>query len=114
AVALYVPMHTATRIAVHATRRVRALNPQARLCAYGLYAPMNADLLRELGVEKIIGGEFEQELVSWLDTGQVGAPFEPSVGLSGVVSLDRLSFLTPDRSTLPPRNKHAKLRMPTG
>ncbi len=114
AVALYVPMHTATRIAVHAIRRVRALNPQARLCAYGLYAPMNADLLRELGVEKIIGGEFEQELVSWLDTGQVGAPFKPSSGLSGVVHLHRLTFLTPDRSTLPALNKYAKLRLPSG
>src|SRR3954447_2922337 len=58
-VAFYLPMHTATRIALHAIRRVRALNPKARLCAYGLYAPMNADLLRELGVQTIIGGEFE-------------------------------------------------------
>src|SRR3954451_8671899 len=65
-VAFYVPMHTATRIALHAIHRVKALNPPARLCAYGLYAPMNADLLRAMGVEKIIGGEFEAELAEWV------------------------------------------------
>ncbi len=44
-VAFYVPMHTATRIAAHVVERVQALNPDAHLCFYGLYAPMNADYL---------------------------------------------------------------------
>jgi len=128
AVAFYLPMHTATRIAMYAIGRVRGLNPSARLCAYGLYAPMNADLLRELGVEKIIGGEFEKELTEWMASLRapsspsfgaggdfaVGAPFKPSVGLSRVVHLDRLTFLTPDRSTLPPLKKYAKLHLPNG
>jgi radical SAM superfamily enzyme YgiQ (UPF0313 family) len=109
AVAFYLPMHTATRIAMHVIRRVRGLNPKARLCAYGLYAPMNAELLREMGVEKIIGGEFEQELVNW-----AGAPSSPSLGEGGVVSLDRLTFITPDRSALPPLRKYAKLHLPNG
>ncbi|MDX1528416.1 MAG: CUAEP/CCAEP-tail radical SAM protein, partial [Gammaproteobacteria bacterium] len=40
-VALHVPMHTATRIAVKALPRIRAMAPTARLCAFGLYAPVN-------------------------------------------------------------------------
>src|ERR1044071_6282249 len=46
-IAFYLPMHTATRLAVPVIKRVRELNPQARLCAYGLYAPMNSGYLRE-------------------------------------------------------------------
>ena len=38
--------------------------PGARLVAYGLYAPLNASLLREHGVSVIIGGEFEDALVA--------------------------------------------------
>jgi len=58
-VALYVGMHTATRIAVEAIPRIRDIAPQAHLCVYGLYAPMNQKLLRGLGVKTILGGEFE-------------------------------------------------------
>jgi radical SAM superfamily enzyme YgiQ (UPF0313 family) len=123
AVAFYLPMHTATRIALHAIGRVRGLNPQARLCAYGLYAPMNAALLREMGVERVIGGEFERELTEWansLDTpshptlspedGDTdGAPKPPTF-----VSLEKLQFLTPDRSGLPRLAKYAKLKLACG
>src|SRR5688500_18968763 len=49
-VGFFLPMHTATRLAVPVIDRVRALNPRARVCAYGLYAPLNAQLLREHGV----------------------------------------------------------------
>lgn len=112
AVAFYLPMHTATRIAMHAIRRVRALNPKARLCAYGLYAPMNEERLRDLGIEKIIGGEFEKDLVGWATTPP--QPGDRSNGAPATVSLDKLRFLTPDRSSLPPLRKYAKLRLPSG
>ena len=61
-VAFYLPMHTATRLAATHIRRVRQLNPQAHLVAYGLYAPLNAEFLYGLGVQTLIGGEFEAEL----------------------------------------------------
>jgi radical SAM superfamily enzyme YgiQ (UPF0313 family) len=118
AVAFYLPMHTATRIALQAVKRVKVLNPRARLCAYGLYAPMNADLLREMGVSKIIGGEFEAELVKW-----AAAPSNPTLspkegaedGAPAIpVSLAKLQFLTPDRSSLPGLAKYAKLKLPSG
>ena len=38
-VAIYIAMHTATRIAVEALPKIRQLAPQASLCVYGLYAP---------------------------------------------------------------------------
>ena len=50
-VAIYVAMHTATRIAVAALPRIKQLAPGAHLCVYGLYAPMNEEMLRGLGVE---------------------------------------------------------------
>ncbi len=63
-VAFHLPMHTATRLAAPLIRRVRSINPMARICAYGLYAPLNAEWLRSLGVDDVLGGEFEQELTS--------------------------------------------------
>ena len=63
-VALYVPMHTATRLAAGLVDRVRGLNPRAHLCFYGLYAPVNEEYLRGLGVGTILGGEFEQGLAN--------------------------------------------------
>src|SRR4029453_16751122 len=63
-VAFYLPMHTATRLAGPVIARVRQLNPAARLCAYGLYAPLNDSHLRALGVSDILGAEFEEELVA--------------------------------------------------
>src|ERR1700676_196328 len=63
-VALYVGMHTATRIAVAALPRIRQLAPNAHICVYGLYAPMNEALLRGLGVGAVLGGELEPALVS--------------------------------------------------
>ena len=100
-IAFYLPMHTATRLFLRVVGRVRAASPSARLCAYGLYAPLNERLLRQAGIENIIGGEFEQPLVD-LASGAAG-------GWSTKVSLDRQSFLVPDRSGLPPLASYARL-----
>src|SRR5205807_3518634 len=62
-IAIYLPMHTATRLAAQLIPPLRKQNPRAHLCCYGLYAPMNVDYLRALGVSTILGGEFEEELV---------------------------------------------------
>ncbi|MFP6729847.1 MAG: cobalamin-dependent protein, partial [Alphaproteobacteria bacterium] len=62
-VAFYLPMHTATRLAAPVIERVDQINPEALLCAYGLYAPVNHAHLRRLGIDHIVGGEFEGRLV---------------------------------------------------
>lgn len=103
AVAFYLPMHTATRLAIPVIRRTREINPAARLCAYGLYAPMNAALLRGLGVQTVAGGEFEEALLTLVRPGP--AP---------LISLGRQRFLTPDRSGLPPLAQYAQLVLPGG
>ena len=101
-VGFHLPMHTATRLAVPVIRRVRELNPNATLCCYGLYAPLNREILTTLGVEIILGGEFEADLVA-LATGR---PTQTAV----VGRLPRLSFLVPDRAGLPPLARYASLQ----
>jgi radical SAM superfamily enzyme YgiQ (UPF0313 family) len=63
-IAIYLPMHTATRLAAKLIPSLREQNPSAHVCCYGLYAPMNAEYLRSLGVGTILGGEFEAGLVA--------------------------------------------------
>jgi radical SAM superfamily enzyme YgiQ (UPF0313 family) len=103
-IALYLPMHTATRLAVTVIEKIQSLNAKAHLCCYGLYAPLNESYLRKLGVTTILGGEFEPGLVSLADRG-AGPQIEP------VISLDRLQFLPPLRSTLPPLDEYAQVHV---
>ena len=76
-VAFYVPMHTATRLAARLIPRVRHLNPNAHIAAFGLYAPMNEDYLREIGVATILGGEFEPGLKALVDRLESGVACKP-------------------------------------
>src|SRR5712692_8167655 len=61
-IGFHLPMHTATRLAAPIIATARRVNPSARICVFGLYAPLNADWLRSLGVDAVFGGEFEEEL----------------------------------------------------
>jgi radical SAM superfamily enzyme YgiQ (UPF0313 family) len=60
----YVPMHTATRIAAQFIPTLKSHNPRAHVVCFGLYAPMNEVYLRKLGVDTILGGEFEEGLTA--------------------------------------------------
>ena len=116
-VAFYLPMHTATRLAVRALERVRAFNPRAHLCCYGLYAPMNESFLRALGAHTILGGEFEAGLVSLLErlVGHSGVPATAHPAQrEPLVSLARQTFLTPDRGGLPALSRYARLERGDG
>ena len=42
-IAFHLPMHTATRLAGPFIEAARRVNPAVRLCAFGLYAPLNED-----------------------------------------------------------------------
>jgi hypothetical protein len=111
-VAVYVGMHTATRIAVEAIPRIRDIVPNAHLCVYGLYAPMNQKLLRGLGVKTILGGEFEPRLVNLAHRLRAGETCD--VQVEPVVSRAKVEFTTPDRSGLPPLQRYAHLILPDG
>ncbi len=105
-VAFHLPMHTATRMAAPMIRRVKSLNPAARVVCYGLYAPLNADYLRGLGADAIAGGEFEGELVRLAG--------DPAYVAAAQVSFERLDFPVPDRSALPPPGEYAHIDMGGG
>jgi radical SAM superfamily enzyme YgiQ (UPF0313 family) len=105
-VAFYLPMHTATRLAGRVIGQVRDLNPDAHLAGYGLYAPLCEEHLRSLGVSTIIGGEFEAALADLADSLAAGRQNGTAATL---VPLERLQFLTPDRSGLPGLERYAKL-----
>jgi radical SAM superfamily enzyme YgiQ (UPF0313 family) len=132
-VGFHLPMHTATRLAGPIITRARQENPEARLCAFGLYAPLNAEWLRSLGVEAVFGGEFEGELTEWAvadarlkDTPSrtvraMGTPSPRAPTAHGMErealaerSVPRLHFLVPDRAGLPPLSRYASLQLPDG
>ena len=112
-IAFHLPMHTATRMAAPVIRKVRALNSAARICAYGLYAPLNADWLRTLGVDDVLGGEFEAQLAAIGRALGSTALVAPTVAAAGGV-LPKLQFLTPDRSGLLPLTRYATLQLGDG
>jgi radical SAM superfamily enzyme YgiQ (UPF0313 family) len=111
-VALYVGMHTATRIAVEALPRIRRLAPSAHVCIYGLYAPMNEALLRRLGVGTVLGGELEPALVSLCRRLRAGAT--AMIQSEPIISLGKVAFEVPDRSVLPKLSRYAHLVLPDG
>jgi radical SAM superfamily enzyme YgiQ (UPF0313 family) len=119
-IAFYVPMHTATRLAVELLEPVRKLNPRVHICFYGLYAPVNEPYLRSLGVETILGGEFEEGLVALAPGLRQKSAHKPGeqrpeqAPALPVISLARQSFLVPQRDSLPCLDRYAHLILPDG
>lgn len=110
-VAIYLPMHTATRIALEALPRIRELAPRAHLCVYGLYAPVNEQLFRDLGVDTVLGGEFEPGLLSSAERVRAG---DGARQIEKVVNLEKIDFLPPKRDGLPELARYARLNLPDG
>ena len=123
-IAFHLPMHTATRLAGPIIVTARRVNPSARICAFGLYGPLNAEWLRSIGVDEVFGGEFEEDLAALArNTGRTQSPpspQSPDFSASSASSafkrrpLPRIHFLVPDRSGLPPLSKYATLQMASG
>jgi radical SAM superfamily enzyme YgiQ (UPF0313 family) len=143
-VAIYVPMHTATRLAAGVVEQVRGANPDAHICCFGLYAPVNEPFLRRLGVATILGGEFESGLVELyhrLTASRLSERESPndqrpktkdqtaasemkssslvlgpwsSAQPEPLISLAKQAFVPPDRSGLPALSAYAFVQMPDG
>jgi radical SAM superfamily enzyme YgiQ (UPF0313 family) len=126
-IGFHLPMHTATRLAGPLIAAARRVNASARICAFGLYAPLNGDWLRGLGVDEIFGGEFEEDLAAFArgelepqktlsarSTRTISAISASSAVNASPAALPRIHFLVPDRSGLPPLSKYATLQMPSG
>lgn len=117
-VAIAVPMHTALRIGTDAARRVRAANPSAHICFFGLYAWLNRDYLlqSERGenglADSVAAGEVETVVVDLAQA--LAAGNSPSTvaelttrELAASPNLKRISLPLPDRSTLPSLDSYA-------
>jgi radical SAM superfamily enzyme YgiQ (UPF0313 family) len=113
-IAIYLPMHTATRLATELIPRLKGLSPRAHLCGFGLYAPTNAAYLKQLGLQSLIGGEFESGLVALFEQLAVDDERAGEQNSYEVISLARQQFLLPDRSALPELSAYAGLLLPDG
>ena len=118
-VAIAVPMHTALRLGTRVAERVRAINPAAHVCFYGLYATLNADhLLRHHG-DSVIGGEYEGQLLAlareiddgvWVaGRGTQGAPRVAGTEERLPPATRHPLPVVPDRRGLPPLRRYAGL-----
>jgi radical SAM superfamily enzyme YgiQ (UPF0313 family) len=112
-VCVSVPMHTALRLGVLVAERVRAVNPAATICFYGLYASLNAGYLLRTCADAVIGGEYEAALVALAEAMELGAPASvPGVrtrDTSAPPVLSRIPFAIPDRRDLPAITRYAQL-----
>jgi radical SAM superfamily enzyme YgiQ (UPF0313 family) len=97
-IAISVPMHTAMRIARRVIALADAAAPGTPVCAYGLYAPMLADV-----ADRVMAGESDQALADWVDGSDETA----------VVFLGRDAATPgtplPARDLLPPLDRYAHL-----
>lgn len=114
-VAISVPMHTATRLGVRVAERVRAVNPQAHICFYGLYALLNADYLLQHHADSVIGGEYEPlllALIQALEQGDAEAVARIGGRSSGGARphLAKIPWQVPARRSLPPLKRYARFR----
>jgi radical SAM superfamily enzyme YgiQ (UPF0313 family) len=101
-VAISVPMHTAMRIARRAVALLRERRPELPVCAYGLYAPMLADV-----ADRVLAGETDEALATWI------AGRERPSEASTVVFLGREAATPgaplPARDLLPSLDRYAHL-----
>ena len=111
-IAVYLPMHTATRLASIVVPRIRAFNSSAHLCFYGLYAPLNEVFLRtELGGGTVLGGEFESGLVSLYKRLSANGSIALEPQPEPVISLIKQDFRVPRREGLPQLSRYAYVEM---
>jgi len=113
-ICVYVPMHTATRLAGAVVPRLRALNAKAHLCFYGLYAPLNEDYLRGLGAGTVLGGEFEAPMARLYGRLAANGAAPPEAWAEPAISHAKQRFRVPARQTLPPLSNYAYLEVEDG
>jgi radical SAM superfamily enzyme YgiQ (UPF0313 family) len=112
-VGMSVPMHTALRLGVRAAERIRAINPACHIAFYGTYAHLNAAYLLEHVADSVLGGECEVALVNLVQTLEAGG----TGAVAGVAQrgrparplLERVPFMLPSRSGLPPLTAYAHI-----
>ncbi|MCY3748346.1 MAG: CUAEP/CCAEP-tail radical SAM protein [Chloroflexi bacterium] len=106
AVAISVPMHTATRLAERAAQRIRQDNPDTPIAFYGLYAGMEHHPNGSELADAQIAGAYEHGLVGWLDGVALrDGAVEPQV------DLERRASVMPARHLLPDISRYAHMAL---
>jgi radical SAM superfamily enzyme YgiQ (UPF0313 family) len=112
-VGIATPMQTALRLGVQAAGRVRAANPDAHICFFGLYAWLNRDYLLAHGADSVIGGEVEAPLVCLARAVLAGDDIDGLPGVTALAAesqpnLERPTFPVPHRKRLPSLEAYAR------
>ncbi len=111
-IALSIPMHTASRLALQLVPRLRALRPDATIVLYGLYAGLLGDLRMSGVVDAVAGGEYEPALCDLAD--RVAADSGIDGPLLPDAAFARQDYPVPDRAGLPSLDRYAQLQTADG
>ena len=103
AVAISVPMHTATRLALMAATEIKARRPDLPVALYGLYAGVPESSAAR-SIDAAFAGEYEPDLLSWISELSAGGSASAGSSRTG-----RSDFHVPDREGLPPLESYARL-----
>jgi radical SAM superfamily enzyme YgiQ (UPF0313 family) len=106
AVAISVPMHTATRLAASVVAAIAGRRPDLPIALFGLYGAVGASGLGAL-VDQVVVGEYEPGLVEWADGLDRGRRGEGSVR----VDLGVTKVPVPRRDGLPPLSRYTHLEV---
>lgn len=99
AIAISVPMHTASRLAQDVVREIRHCDDSVPVALYGLYAGEG----RMESVNARFVGEYEPELLAWIESGM------PEVGTR--IAIANGSFTPPARMSLPALSRYGRLEI---
>ncbi len=111
-IAIHLAMHTAARLAATIIPAIRERCPDAQICVFGLYAPVNETYFRSLGVGQVFGGESESDLLEFCRSVRDGVSPQIVNGPKGRVS--KIQFVVPDREGLPGLDEYSRLIMQDG
>lgn len=113
-VAVSLPMHTATRLALPVIRTLRQHLPDVPICAFGLYAPLNEARLLAEGASSVLGPECEAALVADACAAAARGTVAAGPTPSSLAARVRATTLVPDRSGLPALDRYARVVFPDG
>lgn len=113
-VAISVPMHTAMRLGVRVIDRIRAVQPNAHITFFGMYALLNAEYLHAAGADSVISAECEvplRALAKALHAGKVVNDGSivglGTLGHPATIPAEKPSFPMPYRDGLPALRSYA-------
>ena len=100
-VAISVPMHTAMALGLRVAARVRAANPTAHVCFFGLYAVLNRDLVANVA-DSVLAPDARSSWSRWRRRSRRAAR-------AVLASPGRRDALVPARDGLPALERYARL-----